>query len=326
MLSYAARRVLAFVPMVLGIAVVTFGLVSLLPGDAAVVLLGQDASAEAVAQLRDLLRLDDPWYARLGAYLAGLAQGDLGTSVFQNRPVVLIVAERLGATVELACAALLVAVLSGVALGVVAALRPGSRTDRAVLALSGVGVSIPVFWLAILLMLVFAVQLDWLPSIGRGPALLPAVGQALVGRPGPLLESASHLALPALALGLSGAAVISRLTRTAMLDSLVQDFVRTARSKGLPSPAVVWIHAFRFALLPVLSIVGLRFGALLGGAVLTEGIFGWPGMGQLAVAAISQRDLPLVQGVVLTFALLFALVNLAVDLLYAAVDPRVRLE
>jgi peptide/nickel transport system permease protein len=325
-LPYAARRVALFVPMLLGIVVVTFGLVTLLPGDAAVVLLGQDASAQAVEQLRDLLRLDEAWYRRLGAYLVDLTRGDLGTSIFQSRPVVDVIGDRLGATVELAFVALLVAVVLGVGLGVWAALRRGSVVDRAVLAFSRLGVSVPVFWLGILLMLVFAVQLGWLPSIGRGPALVPALGLALAGRPGALVDSLAHLALPALTLGVSGAAVLSRLTRAAMLETLEQDFIRTARSKGLSGARVLWVHAFKNALLPILSLVGLRFGALLGGAVLTEGIFGWPGMGQLAVTAISQRDLPLVQGVVLTFALLFALVNLAVDLLYAVVDPRVRLE
>jgi peptide/nickel transport system permease protein len=325
-LTYGVRRFVLFIPLTVGIVLVTFGLTLLLPGDPALVLLGQDAGAEAVAELRGLLHLDDPWYVRLGAYFAGLVQGDLGTSIFQGQPVAEVIGARLGATLELAAAALFVAVTLGVLLGVVAALRRGGVVDKAVMLFAQLGVSMPVFWLGILLMLLFAVQLGWLPAIGRGPPLLPALGGLLVGRSGPFLDSLAHLAMPALTLGLSGAAVISRLVRAAMLETLDQDYIRTAYAKGLSTRRVVWVHALRNALLPIVSVVGLRFGALLGGAVLTEGIFGWPGLGQLAVAAVSQRDLPLIQGIVLSFALLFALVNLLVDLLYGVIDPRIRLE
>lgn len=326
MLTYGFRRFVLFIPLTVGIVLVTFGLTLLLPGDPALVLLGQDAGAEAVAELRGLLHLDDPWYVRLGAYFAGLVQGDLGTSIFQGQPVAEVIGARLGATLELAAAALFVAVTLGVLLGVVAALRRGGVVDKAVMLFAQLGVSMPVFWLGILLMLLFAVQLGWLPAIGRGPPMLPALGGLLVGRSGPFLDSLAHLAMPALTLGLSGAAVISRLVRAAMLETLDQDYIRTAYAKGLSTRRVVWVHALRNALLPIVSVVGLRFGALLGGAVLTEGIFGWPGLGQLAVAAVSQRDLPLIQGIVLSFALLFALVNLLVDLLYGVIDPRIRLE
>jgi peptide/nickel transport system permease protein len=324
--AYGLRRVVLFVPLTVGIVLVTFGLTLLLPGDPALVLLGQDASAEAVAELRGLLHLDDPWYLRLGAYFAGLIQGDLGTSIFQGQPVAEVIGARLGATLELAAAALFVAVVVGVVFGVGAALRRGTALDRAVMLFAQLGVSRPVFWLGILLMLLFAVQLGWLPAIGRGMPLLAALGRLSVGQPGPLLDSLAHLAMPALTLGLSGAAVVSRLVRIAMLETLDQDYIRTAYAKGLTRRRVVWVHALRNALLPIVSVVGLRFGALLGGAVLTEGIFGWPGLGQLAVAAVSQRDLPLIQGIVLTFALMFALVNLLVDLLYGVIDPRIRLE
>jgi peptide/nickel transport system permease protein len=324
--AYGLRRVVLFVPLTVGIVLVTFGLTLLLPGDPALVLLGQDASAEAVAELRGLLHLDDPWYLRLGAYFAGLIQGDLGTSIFQGQPVAEVIGARLGATLELAAAALFVAVVVGVVFGVGAALRRGTALDRAVMLFAQLGVSMPVFWLGILLMLLFAVQLGWLPAIGRGMPLLAALGRLSVGQPGPLLDSLAHLAMPALTLGLSGAAVVSRLVRIAMLETLDQDYIRTAYAKGLTRRRVVWVHALRNALLPIVSVVGLRFGALLGGAVLTEGIFGWPGLGQLAVAAVSQRDLPLIQGIVLTFALMFALVNLLVDLLYGVIDPRIRLE
>src|SRR5690606_18487934 len=251
--------------------------------------------------------------------------GDMGMSIFQNQPVATIILGRLGATVELAVAALLIATVLGLSLGVAAAMRQGSIVDTVTMFFAQLGVSMPVYWLGLLLMLAFAVPLGWLPSIGRG-APLPAAGwAALAGRPQALLGSPSPILLPALALAAAPAAIISRLTRTSMLEVLREDFVRTAYAKGLRRPRVIVRHVLRNALLPVISVIGLRFGLLLGGAVLTESIFAWPGLGQLTITAISQRDLPLIQGIVLTFALIFALVNLVVDLLYAAVDPRVRL-
>jgi peptide/nickel transport system permease protein len=217
------------------------------------------------------------------------------------------------------------ATIVGLVLGVDAATWRGTPVDVATMFFAQLGVSVPVYWLGILLMLAFAVQLNWLPAIGRGEPILSALAQALAGRPGPLLDSLSHIVLPAVALGMQSAAIISRLVRASMLEVLREDFIRTAYAKGLRRPRVIVLHALRNALLPVLSIIGLRFGTLLGGAVLAETIFGWPGLGQLTIAAISQRDLPLIQGIVLTFALMFALVNLIVDLLYAWVDPRIRL-
>jgi ABC-type dipeptide/oligopeptide/nickel transport system permease component len=325
MLNYVVRRLALFAPMAAGMVIVTFSLLLLIPGDPAAVLLGQEASPADIAQLRATLGLDQPWYIRLGHYFAALLQGDLGRSIFQNQAVSEIILGRLGATVELAVAALVVAVVIGMALGVVAAMRQGTWVDTAAMLLAQIGVSMPVYWLAILLMLAFAVQLGWLPSIGRGEPVVRAVGMALTGQPGVLLDSLSHLVLPAVALGVNSAAIISRLVRTAMVEILREDFVRTAYAKGLPRSRVMIRHALRNALLPVISVIGLRFGIMLGGAVLTESIFGWPGLGQLTIAAISQRDLPLIQGVVLTYALMFALVNLIVDLSYAVIDPRVRL-
>jgi peptide/nickel transport system permease protein len=325
MLTYTIRRLALFVPMAAGMVVVTFGLLLLVPGDPAAVLLGQEASAEDIARLRATLGLDDPWYVRLGGYFAALLQGDMGRSIFQNQSVASIIGERLGATVELAFAALVVAIALGFVLGVAAAMFRGSWVDTGAMLLAQFGVSMPVYWLGILLMLAFAVKLGWVPAIGRGEPLGTALWLALTGNPAPLAKSLSHLALPALALGVNSAAIISRLVRTAMIDVLGEDFVRTAYAKGLRRPRVIVRHALRNALLPVVSVIGLRFGALLGGAVLTESIFGWPGLGQLTIAAIGQRDLPLIQGIVLTYAMMFALVNLLVDLSYALIDPRVRL-
>lgn len=325
MVAYVIRRLLLLIPMAIGMVVVTFGLLLIIPGDPAAVLLGQDATPEAIETLRNTLGLNDPWYIRLWDYFAALLQGDMGRSIFQNQPVSEIILGRLGATIELAVVALVLATLIGLTLGVLAAIRQGSWVDTVTMLFAQLGVSMPVYWLGLLLMLLFAVQLGWLPAIGRGVPLPEAFLAAITGRPQVLWDSIGHIALPALALAANSAAIISRLVRASMLEVLREDFVRTAYAKGLRKGRVVIRHALRNALLPVLSVIGLRFGALLGGAVLTESIFAWPGLGQLTIAAISQRDLPLIQGIVLTFAIVFALVNLVVDLLYAAVDPRIRL-
>ncbi len=325
MTAYILRRLLLLVPTAAGMVIVTFGLLLLLPGDPASVLLGQEATPEAVEQLRRSLGLDDPWHVRLGGYFVDLVQGDMGQSIFQNQPVSRIILGRLGATVELALVALLLASALGVLFGMVAAIKQGTAVDTALMLFSQLGISMPAYWLGILLMLVFAVNLGWLPAIGRGVPLAEAVPALLAGNPQPLSNALSHLALPALTLALNSAAIISRLVRMAMLEVIRDDFVRTAYAKGLRRPRVMIRHVLRNALLPIISIIGLRFGVLLGGAVITETIFGWPGLGQLTITAISQRDITLIQGIVLTFALMFALVNLMVDILYAVVDPRVRL-
>jgi peptide/nickel transport system permease protein len=326
MVSYTLRRIALLVPLLLGIVVVVFGLLHIIPGDPAVVLLGQDATPEAVAELRATLGIDRPLPIQLGQYVLNLARGDLGESIFRGESVVAALASRLPATIEIALAALCFAIALGLLLGVLSAIKQGSVIDTASMLFAQLGVSMPVFWLGILLMLWFAVSLNWLPAVGRGDPLISALGSVLTGRPGPLIDSLRHMALPALVLGLNSAAVLSRVVRASMLETLNKAYVRTARAKGVFRRRVVLVHALRNALLPVVNIIGLRFGALLGGAVLTESIFGWPGLGQLVVTAISQRDFPLVQGVILIFAMLFALVNLAVDLTNAALDPRIRVE
>jgi peptide/nickel transport system permease protein len=325
MLAYAIRRLLLLIPMAAGMVAVTFALLLIIPGDPAAVLLGQEASPDAIAGLRSALHLDEPWHLRLFSYYAALLRGDMGRSMFQNAPVAEIISGRLGATIELAVMALILATAIGLVLGVAAAVRQGSLVDTVTMLFAQLGVSMPVYWLGLLLMLAFAVKLGWLPAVGRGAPMFPLLGTALLGHPAELMDSLSHIALPALALAANSAAIISRLVRASMIEVLREDFVRTAYAKGLRRNRVIWRHAFANALLPVISIIGLRFGALLGGAVITESIFAWPGLGQLTVTAISQRDLPLIQGVALSFALMFALVNLMVDLAYAVVDPRVRL-
>lgn len=325
MLAYAVRRVVLLLPTLLGMAVVTFFLLLLIPGDPARMLLGPDASAEAVAQMRVNLGLDLPWYERLGRYLLALLHGDLGRSIFESQTVARLIWERLGATLELAVAAMLIALVLGVGLGVVAAVRRGRAADVLAMLLAQLGVSMPVYWLGIMLVLAFAIELNWLPAIGRGAAITEALASLSAGDATPLAQALAHIALPAFALGIGAAAIISRVVRASLLETLSADFVRTGYAKGLRTARVVLVHALANAMLPIISIIGLRFGALLGGAVLTETIFNWPGLGQLAVTAILQRDIPLVQGVVLVFALLYALTNLAVDLLYVVIDPRVRL-
>jgi peptide/nickel transport system permease protein len=322
---YALRRLALLVPLIFGVILVAFALMHLVPGDPAVVLLGQDATPAAAAELRRELGLDRPAGVQVVRYLWSVVRGDLGRSIFRHEPVLSAFGGRLPATVELAGSAVAVALLLGLALGIGSALKPGSWIDRLGLAFAQVGVSLPVFWLGVLMMFCFAVVLNWLPSVGRGEPLLPAAGRALAGRPQSLADAARHLALPALALGTGVGAVLSRLVRSSMVEALSAGFVRAARGKGLTGRRVVLVHALRNALLPVITVLGLRFGELLGGAVLTESVFGWPGVGQLAVTAIAQRDIPLVQGVVLVFALLFAGLNLAVDLLNAWLDPRIRL-
>jgi ABC-type dipeptide/oligopeptide/nickel transport system permease component len=320
---YLLTRLGLFVPMLAGVVFVVFLLVHLVPGDPARVLLGEDASPPAVAQLRHNLGLDLPLPRQFLQYLDHLLHGDLGISMFQNVPVLDLVLARLPATLELAAFAIVVSVCLGITLGCAAAVFQGTVLDLLCLVFAQFGVSVTVFWLGILLMLAFSVELHWLPAIGRGLPLSSAFAAAVAGRPAALLDSLAHLAMPAVALGTQGAAVICRLVRSGMIEALASDYVRTARAKGVPPLAVTLRHALRNALLPAVTMIGWQFGNLLGGAVLTEGIFGWPGLGQLAVGAFSQRDLPLMQGIVLTFALVFGLVTLATDLAYGLIDPRI---
>lgn len=325
MLAYLAKRTALILPVVLGVCVIVFVLIHLIPGDPAMVMLGQDASPEEVARLRSAMGLDRPLAVQLGSFLLRLARGDLGVSIFQGEPVSRLVLKHLPATCELAVASMLIAVLIAVPLGVISAVKQHSLVDVVSMGFAQLGVSMPVFWLGVLLILNFSLRWGLLPSVGRGKPLLE--GLAVLLRTGdylPLADSLRHLTMPALTLGLTTAALITRMVRSSMLEVLHQDYVRTARAKGAPERAVIYRHALRNALLPVVTIVGMQFGALLGGAVVTETVFAWPGIGRLAITAISQRDFPLVQGCVLVVALVFSLLNLAVDVSYTLIDPRVR--
>ena len=307
MLAYVLHRLVGTVPVLLGVTLVVFAMTWLTPGDPVVALLGESAqgiTGAARDALRRELGLDRPWPVQYLEYVRGLAQGDLGLSVRSRRPVMREVLDRLPATAELALAGLTIAVVVGVSLGVAAALRKRTWVDALAIAVALVGVSVPVFWSGFLLMLVFSLELGWLPASGRG--------------------TLRHLVLPALTVGIASAAFIARITRGAVLETLGQDYVRTARAKGVVERVVVVRHALRNALLPIVTVIGLQLGSLLGGAVLTETVFAWPGVGRMLVDAILARDLPLVQGSVLVVSLIFILINLVVDLSYAAINPRVR--
>jgi peptide/nickel transport system permease protein len=323
MLRYLARRLLLLVPVVLGAALIAFALLLLIPGDPAIALLGQEVSGPELARFRHLLGLDRPVPVQFGLYLWRLAHGDLGSSITLHAPVLQLITSTLPATLELAIASLLLSIGAGIPLGLLAARRRGGLLDTGTMVVAQLGVSMPVFWLGVLLILLFAVQLDWLPSFGRGPALVAAVGS---GDAAGILDSLRHLILPAFTLAFFNLALLTRLTRWAVLEVLEEDYVRTARAKGQTERVVMYRHALRNALLPILTIIGLQFGNALGGAVVTETIYGWPGMGRLVVQAIGQRDFPVVQGAVLVLALLFSVVNVAVDLAYGLADPRIRYE
>ena len=312
MLAYTLRRLLLAVPVMLIVATGVFLLLRLTPGDPAGIILGPDATEERRLELRRQLGLEDPLPVQYVRWLAKAARGDLGQSIFLNKPVTAAILERAQPTLLLTIMALLVALLIGLPTGMIAAQHRGSWIDLATMSVAMVGIAMPTFWLGLNLIFLFAVTLRWLPVAGYEP--LSA---------GPW-ASIRHLILPALTLGVAQGALLARMTRSMMLQTLSQDYVRTARAKGLAERAVVIRHALRNAAIPLLTVIGLSFAALMGGAVVTEQIFTLPGVGRLLIQAIGRRDFPLVQGTVLVIAALYVLINLLVDLLYAVVDPRIR--
>ncbi len=311
MWRYVLRKLVAAIPVLLGATLLAFLILRLSPGDPARLIAGEQASEEDVQVIRHTLGLDRPFAVQYARFLADLLKGDLGRSIRTGRPVREEIESRFPYTFELALTSLVLSVGVGVIAGVAAAVRPNTVYDYGATLGALAGISTPTFWLGLLLMLAFSYYLGWLPASGRG---------------GPLwtLDGLRSMAMPAVALGAPSAAIIARLTRSSLLEVLRQDYIRTARAKGLIHRIVIARHALRNALIPVVTIVGLRLGGLLGGAVITEQVFAWPGIGALIVTAIATRDYPIVQGAMLTTALVFATVNLAVDLLYALVDPRIR--
>ena len=303
MLRMLGRRLALTLPTLFGVLVVTFLLLNVIPGDPVLEMVGERADSATIARLRAELRLDDPLPVQFGHYLWGVVRGDLGRSYITRRPIARDLAERFPKTAQLALAAMLFAAVSGITLGVLAAVNPGGPVDRLAMLLSYLGVSFPVYWVGMLLILLFTVALRWLPASGSG--------------------GLAYLILPALTLGMRSVAFLARMTRSAMLDVLSSDFVRTARAKGLSELVVVGRHAFRNALIPVITVLGLDVGNYLTGSLLTETIFAWPGVGRYVLAAIERRDLPAIQGSILFMSVVFVLVNLLTDLLYAKADPRI---
>ena len=300
---YLAQRLGAAALTLLGVSFIVFLMVRVLPADPARVIAGVLASEEEVGRIRSQLELDRPLLVQYGIFLGRLAHGSLGVSARTSEPVVREVLGRLPKTIELALASSALATVAGIAAGVIAAAFPYSAFDYLLSLLTLSGVSMPVYWLGLVLIIVFAIDLNWLPAAGA--------------------EEAVSIVLPAPTLGAFSLALVARMTRSSVLEVLGQDYVRTARAKGLAERAVLWRHALGNALVPIITAAGLQFGTLLGGAVLTESVFGWPGLGLLLVDSIFARDYPVVQGIVLTFSSLFILTNLLVDLLYAYVDPRI---
>jgi len=304
--TYLVRRLLLTVPVLLGVTFIIFAMVRMIPGDPAQVIAGEQATRETVETVRRSLGLDRPLLLQYVHFLGDLVRGDMGRSTRSLRPVAQELADRFPNTIELTLAGMLVASLIGVVAGVVSATRQNRWPDTLSMVVALAGVSMPVFWLGLMLILLFSVKLGWLPPVGRG--------------------SWAQLILPALTLGAASAAILARMTRSSLLEVLRQDFITTARAKGLAQRAVIYKHALKNAMIPVVTVMGLQFGTLLSGAVLTETVFAWPGLGRLIVESILARDYPVVQGAVLLAALSFVFVNLVVDLLYSVLDPRIRYE
>ena len=306
MARFLLRRVLLAVPVLFGVATLVFSLIHLVPGDPVQAMLGETASPQDVAVLRGRLGLDRPLLTQYGAFLAGLAAGNLGRSLRTNQPVTAAIAERLPATLELAAAAMAVAVLFAIPLGILAAARAGTAIDHLATTAALVGISVPNFWLGPLLAILFSIMLGWLPVSGRG--------------------TLAHLVLPAITLGAPLAAVLARMTRASLIEELSELYVLAARARGVSTLRAVLRHAFRNSLIPIVTVLGLQAGAVLTGAVITETIFAWPGVGRLLIQSINFRDYPLVQGCILLIAVTYVALNLLTDLAYGLLDPRIRYE
>lgn len=303
MIRYLLLRLALLVPTLLGVLAVTFALLYLAPGDPVAGIVGERADSATIARVRAELQLDDPVPVRFGRYVAGVVQGDLGRSYITRRPIASELAQRFPATLRLAGAAMLIGIFFGLGIGILGALRPGSWADRLTTVGAYLGISFPVYWVGLLLILWFAVWLRWFPPSGYGGMLF--------------------LALPAATLGMRSVAFLARMTRATMQEVLGSNLVRTARAKGLTERVVVLRHALGNALLPIITVVGLDFGSYLTGSILTETIFSWPGVGRYVLTAIEKRDLPAIQGSILFLSLVFVIVNLIADLCYAKADPRV---
>jgi peptide/nickel transport system permease protein len=312
MIAYIVRRLLATIPVMLLVAVIVFLLVHLAPGDPASVIAGDNATSDQIARIRQTLGLDEPLWRQFAIWISHVVQGDLGQSLFWNRPVSDLILQRAEPTISLALTTLAFAVILALTLGVLAAWKAGTALDRAVMGIAVTGFSVPVFVVGYLLVYVFAIELKWLPVQGYRP-----IAEGFW----PWLE---RLILPSVALGLAYTALIARITRTTMLEVLSEDYIRTAEAKGVATRPMLLKHALKNAAVPIVTIIGIGVALLIGGVVITETVFNLPGIGRLVVDAIARRDYPIIQGVILVFSFVYVLVNLAVDLSYTLFDPRVR--
>src|SRR6056297_66178 len=334
LLRYLLKRLILLIPTVIGVTILVFLLVHFIPGDPIEVMLGDKATEAARQALTERLGLDKPMYEQYWNWFVHALQGDFGVSVQSRLPVTEAILSRLPATIELALTATIVAAVFGIIVGVSAAYHHNSKFDHLLVTFSLVGVSIPIFWLGIMLMFLFSAILGWLPVSGRismGAGVQEVTGFYLIdtllqGDFSLFLDSLKHLLLPALSLATIPLSQIVRVTRSSMLDVLSEDYVRTARAKGLPYRKIIYKHALKNALIPVITVIGLQMGKLLAGAILTETVFSWPGTGRLLIQSISNRDYPMVQGIVFILAFAFILVNIIVDVIYAKLDPRIRFE
>lgn len=332
MLHYIGKRLLQLIPVLLGMTFVVFMIIRAIPGNPAQVILGQLASKEAIEALEIKLGLNEPWYTQYFDYLIGLFKGDLGESMRTVQPVAEEIWPYLAATMELAFFAIIIAVIIGVNAGIISAWFQNSWFDYMAMVLALIGVSMPIFWLGLMEQWIFGIELQWLPTTGREEVRDPInsitslyiVDTIIQGRFDQLGTVLKHLVLPGIALATIPMAIIARMTRSSMLEVMRADYVRTARAKGQKMFFVVYKHALKNAIIPVLTVIGLQTGLLLGGAILTETIFGWPGIGRYIYEAISFRDYPVIQSGILVVAFIFVMINLFVDILYGLVDPRIK--
>ncbi|RPF56114.1 ABC transporter permease [Aquisalibacillus elongatus] len=332
MLSYTVRRLLILIPVLLGMTIITFSIVHLIPGNPAQVILGESATDQQIQNLEETMGINEPYVKQYWIYLTDLLQGDLGTSLKTKSEVVSEIGPKLAATAELTFFAMLFAIIVGVNAGIVSAWKQNSWFDILAMVVALIGVSMPVFWLALMEKWFFAQELGWLPSGGRESSRDPiepithffVIDSILHGDMERLVTTLKHLVLPSVALGTIPMAIIARMTRSSMLEVMKSDYIRTIRAKGSGQIIVIYKHALRNATIPVLTVIGLQTGVLLGGAILTETIFSWPGIGRYVYDAITFRDYPVIQSGILVIAFIFVMINLIVDLLYAYIDPRIK--
>lgn len=332
MFKYILKRLLLLIPVLIGVSIMVFIVMHVFTKDPTSIILGQHATAEQIAKLRQELGLNNPLYIQYFDFLKGILRGNLGNSLMTKTSVTQELISRFPATIELAVAAIIIASIVGIAIGVISAVKQNSIVDYITMVFALLGVSMPIFWLGLVLIVVFAVQLHLLPVAGRIQIGLEPVhvtgfyiiDSIVTGNTDALKSSVEHLILPAVALGSYSMAIIARMTRSTMLEIIRQDYIRTARAKGMFEKAVIIRHALRNALIPIITVIGLQLGSLLGGAVLTETVFSWPGVGSYTIDAILKSDYNVVQGAVMLLAIVFVLVNLVVDLLYGLLDPRIK--